>query len=147
MTPPIQLTFFSANITLLRTVHGYTQSQIAKEFGIGRTAVSNWEKGVAYPQFTDAVRLANLHGVTLDQLVMPTRDLEKWLLDDQREGLSMHRIPKQQREMLQRVEKHLSKNKAPDVEALASVVEKLSKEVAELREQKRAVSPKRRKAG
>lgn len=64
-----ELTYFSINIQRLRTARGLSQQALATALDVARTTISNWEKGVAYPLFGDLIRLANLFGVTLNDLV------------------------------------------------------------------------------
>lgn len=65
-----ELTFFSINIQRLRSARGLSQQALATALGVARTTISNWEKGVAYPLFSDLIQLANTLGVTLNDMVM-----------------------------------------------------------------------------
>ncbi|MBQ9316139.1 MAG: helix-turn-helix domain-containing protein [Atopobiaceae bacterium] len=55
----------------LRRTHGYSQESLAAELGLTRQAVSRWERGESLPDTENLIALANLYGVTLDELVRP----------------------------------------------------------------------------
>jgi len=55
----------------LRRSHGYSQESLAAELGLTRQAVSRWERGESLPDTENLIALANLYGVTLDELVRP----------------------------------------------------------------------------
>ena len=55
----------------LRRAHGYSQESLAAELGLTRQAVSRWERGESLPDTENLIALANLYGVTLDELVRP----------------------------------------------------------------------------
>lgn len=73
MDNPSELEYFSLNITLLRSKRGWSQKEFATRIGtgIGPSTVSNWEKGVAFPQLADFVRVYKLFGVTPSELFKP----------------------------------------------------------------------------
>lgn len=52
----------------LRLSHGYTQKQLANELNITQSSVSGWEIGRAIPDFDIQQKLADLYGVTIDEL-------------------------------------------------------------------------------
>ena len=56
-------------IAELRLARGLSQEALANELGISRQAVSRWERGEALPDTENLIALANLFGVTLDELV------------------------------------------------------------------------------
>lgn len=66
------LTNFSTNVAALRKGLGYSQEDLANRLKAGRTTISNWEKGVAYPSFSDLLALAIVLRTTLDELVGAT---------------------------------------------------------------------------
>lgn len=53
----------------LRKSHGYSQDALAEKLGISRQAVSKWERGESSPDTDNLIALANLYGITLDQLL------------------------------------------------------------------------------
>lgn len=52
----------------LRLSHGLTQKQLANELNITQSSVSGWEIGRAIPDFDIQQKLADLYGVTIDEL-------------------------------------------------------------------------------
>lgn len=53
----------------LRKRDGLTQEQLAEKIGVSRQAVANWEKGESTPDISNCISLANLFGVSIDELV------------------------------------------------------------------------------
>lgn len=51
----------------LREEHKLTQSELAKYLGVGRSTVTRWEGGTAYPK-NQLERLSKLYGVTMDYI-------------------------------------------------------------------------------
>ena len=56
------------NIKRLRVLCGMTQEQLAKCLCISSQAVSKWERGLTYPDVMLLWPIADLFGVTLDEL-------------------------------------------------------------------------------
>ena len=55
-------------IKQLRFKAGLTQEQLAEQLGIGPQAVSKWENAVAMPDITTLPLLAEIFGVSIDDL-------------------------------------------------------------------------------
>ena len=55
-------------IRQLRFKAGLTQEQLAEKLGIGAQAVSKWENAVAMPDITLLPLLAEIFGVSIDDL-------------------------------------------------------------------------------
>ena len=64
------------NLVSLRKSYKYTQKQIAGKLNISRQAYSNYERGKRIPDISMLIRLADIYGVTLEQLLTQacTRD-------------------------------------------------------------------------
>ena len=73
---------FSANIKYLRKLKKLTQDDLAKELGLTNTALSNWEQGISTPDVTVSLKLSNIFGVSLNDL----------LINDIRNGRSLEVI-------------------------------------------------------
>lgn len=56
-------------IKMLREDAGYSQTQLAKELGISRSAVNAWEMGLSTPTTQYVVELAKLFHVSTDYLL------------------------------------------------------------------------------
>lgn len=48
---------------------GFTQKKVAEELGIDQSAVSLWETGKTAPRVSILVKLADLYGCTVDELL------------------------------------------------------------------------------
>ena len=57
------------NLKELRKAHRYTQEEVAEKISVSRQAVAKWENGETVPDITNCIALAELYGVTLDDLV------------------------------------------------------------------------------
>ena len=57
------------NLAMLRTLHGYSQEQIAEKIGISRQAYAKWESGATTPDIEKAAKLAEVYGTTIDDLL------------------------------------------------------------------------------
>lgn len=56
-------------IFALRKMKGWTQEQLAELVGVSSVAVSKWERGINVPEVEILCRLADLFGVTVDELL------------------------------------------------------------------------------
>lgn len=65
----IQLT---DNLLRLRKEFNYTQKQIGRKLNISRQAYSNYERGKRIPDISMLLQLADIYGVTLEQLLTQT---------------------------------------------------------------------------
>ena len=59
---------FNENIVRLRKLNQMTQEDIAEEVGVSRQAVAKWESGETIPDLEKCKLLAELFGVSLDDL-------------------------------------------------------------------------------
>lgn len=59
----------AGTIRKLRIDRGLNQGQLADMIGVGRTAISNYEKGVRVPDLETAERLADAFGISFGELV------------------------------------------------------------------------------
>ncbi|MBR0373739.1 MAG: helix-turn-helix domain-containing protein [Mogibacterium sp.] len=57
------------NLIMLRSIHGYSQEEIAEKIGISRQAYAKWEKGTTVPDIEKCSLLAEVYGTTIDSLV------------------------------------------------------------------------------
>jgi DNA-binding XRE family transcriptional regulator len=61
--------YFSQNIKHLRALNKYTQDELAAHLGVGRTSITNYEKGNSKPSFDDLLALSKLFNVNLNDIV------------------------------------------------------------------------------
>lgn len=59
------------NLVMLRSIHSYSQEEIAEKIGISRQAYSKWESGATVPDIEKCRLLAGVYGVTIDSLANP----------------------------------------------------------------------------
>ena len=59
----------SEKILSLRTARGMSQDDLAEQLEVSRQSVSKWETGQSTPDLDKIIRLADLFGVTVDELV------------------------------------------------------------------------------
>ena len=57
------------NLIMLRTIHGFSQEEIAGRINISRQAYAKWESGATVPDIEKCSLLAEVYGVTVDSLI------------------------------------------------------------------------------
>lgn len=62
----------------LRKQHGYSQEALAERLGISRQAVSKWERAESSPDTDNLILLAQLYGISLDELLRPAEAPPFW---------------------------------------------------------------------
>lgn len=60
---------FCANISQLRRDADMTQSELADKLNLTRQAVSRYEKGDSFPDISVLVKIAEIFGITIDELI------------------------------------------------------------------------------
>ena len=65
----IDITFLGEKIRKYRKELGITQTELAQKLNISFQAVSNWERGTAPPDLDNIVKLSQLFGITIDNLL------------------------------------------------------------------------------
>ena len=61
------------NLIMLRSIHGFSQEQIAEKIDISRQAYAKWESGATVPDIEKCSLLARVYGVSLDSLIKEER--------------------------------------------------------------------------
>ena len=56
------------NLIMLRTIHGFSQEEIAGKINISRQAYAKWESGATIPDIQKCALLAKVYDVTVDSL-------------------------------------------------------------------------------
>lgn len=72
----IDITFLGEKIRKNRKELGITQTELAQKLNISFQAVSNWERGTAPPDLDNIVKLSQLFGITVDNLLNTTSNEE-----------------------------------------------------------------------
>ena len=60
---------FHSNLIDLRKLHHLSQEELAEKIGVSRQTLSKWETGESLPDIVKCTLLAEVFGVTLDDLV------------------------------------------------------------------------------
>jgi len=64
------------NIYRLRMARGMSQAELAESLEVSRQSISKWETGAAVPELDKLMRLSDVFGVTLDELVRGAAQVE-----------------------------------------------------------------------
>lgn len=59
----------SVNIKKIRKEQGLTQVALAEKIGVKQNTISAWENGESYPRVEVLIKLSEIFGCTLDELV------------------------------------------------------------------------------
>jgi len=77
----------AANLSRLRKKHGYTQSGLGELLSYSDKSISKWERGEGVPDVAVLVKLSEMYGVSVDELLgknvpkaVPTQKPMKWYL-------------------------------------------------------------------
>ena len=62
----------SEKVKELRAARGWSQEQMAEKLGVSRQAITKWETGAGVPDIENLVSIAQLFGVTTDELIFGT---------------------------------------------------------------------------
>ncbi|SEO02028.1 DNA-binding transcriptional regulator, XRE-family HTH domain [Amphibacillus marinus] len=68
---------FEERIYEFRKKGGFTQEEIANKLNVSRQTISNWETGTAQPTINKAIELANLYGISMNELVGVTEQAKQ----------------------------------------------------------------------
>ena len=88
-----QLTEFGKRLAALRKAAGYTQVELAKELGVSQRMISHYEGHTEYPPASLLPTLANVLGVTTDEM-LGIKPLKKNRAPDSRLLRRMQQIEK-----------------------------------------------------
>ena len=69
---PVSNIQLAINLRRLRLDHNYTQQQLGKMLNLSRQAYSNYETGKRIPDIDLLIRIADIYGVKLEQLITQT---------------------------------------------------------------------------
>lgn len=68
----------------LRKAYGYSQEALAEKIGVSRQAISKWERGESSPDTDNLIALANVYGITLDELLEGEKPIKKSVKEDEK---------------------------------------------------------------
>lgn len=61
----------------LRKMNGYSQDVLAEKLGVSRQSISKWERAEASPDTDNLIALAEVYGLSLDELLDTSKDVVK----------------------------------------------------------------------
>lgn len=65
----------SRKIKSARLQADFTQEAVAEELQVSRQTISNWENGRTYPDIVSVIKMSDLYGISLDELLKGDRQL------------------------------------------------------------------------
>ena len=68
---------FGEKLKNARVRIGMTQDAVAKMIGVSRQSLSNWENDRTYPDLASVLKLSDLYGLSLDDLLREDMDLRR----------------------------------------------------------------------
>ena len=74
---------FGEKLKAARTRADLTQEAVAKQIGVSRQSLSNWENDRTYPDLASVLKLSDLYGLSLDDLLREDMELRRNLEDRQ----------------------------------------------------------------
>lgn len=77
-----------------RIKNEYTQEQVAENLLVSRQTISNWENGKSLPDIVSIIRMSELYGLSLDELMKGDETLMKKIERDARSVKAEKKIVK-----------------------------------------------------
>lgn len=71
-----------------RKLKGYTQQQVADKLGVSNRTLSSWEQGRTYPDILILPALAEIYGISVDDITRGTRSAEQSAIEEKPETSS-----------------------------------------------------------
>lgn len=68
---------FGEKLKAARVRSGMTQDTVAKQIGVSRQSLSNWENDRTYPDLASVLKLSDLYGLSLDDLLREDMELRR----------------------------------------------------------------------
>jgi len=76
---------FGERLKAERTRKGWTQDELAEKLFVSRQSVSKWENGANYPNIEILIKLSDLFGVTIDELLRSDEELTRKVIKDSKQ--------------------------------------------------------------
>ena len=80
-------------IATLRKIHNMTQLQLAEKMGVTDKAVSKWERDLSCPDIDSIPRLAEIFGISVDELMQVKKQNREEILVENISELILKVIP------------------------------------------------------
>ena len=78
---------FGNMVATLRKKNGMTQLELAEKMGVTDKAVSKWERDLSFPDVNSLPKLAEIFGVTVDELMQIKADTKENVADNKVSGV------------------------------------------------------------
>ncbi|PYZ96385.1 transcriptional regulator [Alteribacter lacisalsi] len=76
---------FAEKLKNERHKRGWSQEDLAEKLYVSRQSVSKWENGQNYPSIEIIIKVSDLFGVTIDELLKSDEDLTEKVIQDSRQ--------------------------------------------------------------
>ncbi|MFC3419364.1 helix-turn-helix transcriptional regulator [Salinicoccus hispanicus] len=76
---------FGNKLKALRQAEGWSQDQLARELNVSRQAVYKWESNRGYPDIKNLIRISDIFGVTIDDMIKSDKKLQNKISIDEDE--------------------------------------------------------------
>ncbi|RIW34029.1 XRE family transcriptional regulator [Bacillus salacetis] len=76
---------FSEKLKTERKNKGWSQEELAEQLFVSRQSVSKWENGQNYPSIEVIIRLSDLFGITIDELLRSDEELQEKVIKDSKQ--------------------------------------------------------------
>ncbi|SEL95998.1 DNA-binding transcriptional regulator, XRE-family HTH domain [Paenibacillus sp. cl141a] len=73
---------FGEKLKAERNKKGWTQDELAEKLFVSRQSVSKWENGLNYPSIEIIIRISDLFGLTIDELLRSDEELTKQVIKE-----------------------------------------------------------------
>lgn len=76
---------FGEKLKKERAAQGWSQEELAEKLFVSRQSVSKWENGQNYPNIETIIKLSDLFGVTVDELLRSDEELKEKVINDSKQ--------------------------------------------------------------
>lgn len=76
---------FGEKLKGMRQTKGWSQDELAEKLFVSRQSVSKWENNQNYPSIEIIIKISDLFGVTIDELLRSDEELTKKVIDDSKQ--------------------------------------------------------------
>ncbi|MCM3749593.1 helix-turn-helix domain-containing protein [Paenibacillus pasadenensis] len=76
---------FGEKLKAERTKNGWSQEELAEKLFVSRQSVSKWENGQNYPGIEIIIKLSDLFGITIDELLRSDGGLTNKVIEESRQ--------------------------------------------------------------
>jgi len=76
---------FGEKLKMERNKKGWTQDELAEKLFVSRQSVSKWENGQNYPSIEIIIKISDLLGLTIDELLRSDEELTKQVIKESKQ--------------------------------------------------------------